>query len=116
MHPALARKNRSGINSYLVNDIMSSTQEKLLLKVYDFAITNCRLHNLEKTNKAIGQLISALKFNDEDPEVNNFSMGIYRLYRYCQDQMRKKNYEAVEKILTELRESWTQTFKKLNKI
>jgi flagellar protein FliS len=95
---------------------MSSTQEKLLLKVYDYAITNCRLHNLEKTNKAIRQLISGLKFDDENSEVNNFSIGIYRLYMYCQDQMRKKNYEVVERILTELRESWTQTFKKLNKI
>jgi flagellar protein FliS len=116
MHPALARKQNSGVNQYLVNDIMSSTQEKLLLKVYDYAITNCRLHNLEKTNKAIRQLISGLKFDDENSDVNNFSIGIYRLYMYCQDQMRKKNYEVVERILTELRESWTQTFKKLNKI
>lgn len=109
MHPSLAVKSRNRMNPYLINDIMESSQEKLLLKLYDFAITNCRLHNIEKTNKALNELIFGLRFDNE--EVEKISTGLFQLYRFCKDEMRKRNFGTVEKILSELKESWANALK-----
>lgn len=91
-------------NAYLVNEVSDASPEALLFKVYDFAIAQCKNKNLEKTNKALSVLIDALRYDTE--ESKQISIGLKRLYEFCQDQMRKQNYDIVLKILTELRESW----------
>ncbi len=95
-------------NSYLFNEIMNATPEKLLLKVYDYAIVNAEKKDMIKTNEAIQVLINALRFDNE--EVANISIRLFRLYQFCQDQMRKRNSEIVKRILTELRETWINAF------
>jgi flagellar protein FliS len=104
----IATYKSNKINSYLVNDIMNSTPEKLLIKVYDFAIANAERKDMVKTNEAIQVLINALRYDDE--EMTNISFRLFRLYQFCQDQMRKNNNEIVKKILTELRETWINAF------
>ena len=95
-------------NAYLANEILDASPQKLLIKVYDFAIAQCRNKNLEKTNKALSTLIGALRFDaKESVEISN---GLKRLYEFCQDQMRHKNYDIVEQILSELRETWLDSF------
>lgn len=106
-NPTLAQ-NSNRLNPYLVKEILEATPQQLLIKIYDFAIVNCQRHNLEKTNAALQQLINALSF--EPAEVQTISIGFLNLYRYCQDQMRKKNYKEVIKILTELRNEWMKAF------
>ncbi len=108
MNPNLT-KNNGRLNPYLVKEIMEATPQQLMIKIYDFAILNCQRHNLEKTNAALEELISALRFEPEP--VKQVAIGFLKLYRYCQDQMRKKNYDEVLHILTELRNSWLKAFK-----
>ncbi len=109
MYHNMAYSNRAKkVNAYLVKDVLDASPQKLLLKVYDFAIANCKRGNLEKTNKALNELINALNFEDENTK--EFSTGLLALYKYCQDQMRKRNYDIVAKILTELRHSWLEAF------
>lgn len=96
------------VNRYLENDILDASQETLILKVYDFAIANAKIKNIEKTNKAIQVLIDSLNFKDE--EAINMSMDLFRLYQFCQDQVRKRNFELVEKMLSDLRDTWAQIF------
>lgn len=98
-------------NSYLINEIMNSSPEKLLLKVYDFAIVNAEKKDMIKTNEAIQVLINALRYDNE--EVAEISMRLFRLYQFCQDQMRKNNSQNVKRILSELRETWTNSFKQI---
>ena len=43
-------------------------------------------------------------------EANEISMGLRKLYEFCQDQMRKRNYEIVLRIMVELRETWIKAF------
>jgi flagellar protein FliS len=81
-------KNRNRLNQYLVNEITQATPKQLLIKIYDFAIVNY--------NK----------------QVSEISTGLLRLYQYCQEEMRNKNYEIVYNILTELKESWIAAFNK----
>ncbi len=105
-----ASKNRNRLNQYLVNEITQATPKQLLIKIYDFAIVNCKKHNLAKTNEALQVLISSLSFSNK--KVSEISTGLLRLYQYCQEEMRNKNYEIVYNILTELKESWVAAFNK----
>ncbi len=102
---ALKRNYRlDGASVYLANDINEATPEKLLIKVMDYAIMHSKRGNLENTNKALNLLLSSLRYdNDEAAKV---SIGLKKLYDYCQDEMRNKNYGMVTKILSELREAW----------
>lgn len=93
-------------NAYVANEILDASPQKLIIKIYDFAISQCKNKNLEKTNKALSELIAALRYDGE--EVNEISTGLKRLYEFCQDQMRKRNYDTVLQILIDLRESWNK--------
>jgi flagellar protein FliS len=106
---SLSQKQTNKLNPYLVKEIMEATPQQLLIKIYDFAILNCQRQNLLKTNKAIQELINSLRFDDE--ATKDIAVGLYKLYQFCQEQMRKQNYEIVYKILVELRESWQKVFK-----
>ncbi|NWF90418.1 MAG: flagellar protein FliS [Ignavibacteriaceae bacterium] len=103
-HTATLSKNK--INSYVVKDILDSSPEKLLIKVYDFAVLNSEKKELLKTNNAIQELINMLRFDDES--YRDLSISLFQLYQFCQEQARKNNFEIVSKILIELRESWIQ--------
>ncbi len=105
-----ANKNRNRLNQYLVNEITQATPQQLLIKIYDFAIVNCKKENLAKTNEALQVLINALSFDGK--EVCEISTGLLKLYQYCQNEMRNKNYTIVYKILNELKESWLIAFNK----
>ena len=98
-------------NQYLIKEITEATPQQLILKVYDFAIVNCQKKNLSKTNEAIQVLINALRFDNE--EVKSISVGLFRLYQYCQEEMRNKNFDIVYRILTELRDTWISAFNKV---
>jgi flagellar protein FliS len=108
LHNPNTNKTTSAINPYLLNNIMNATPQQLLLKVYDFAVVHCQKKDLAKTNSAIQQLKDALRF-DGNEEVKEFSLGLFRLYQYCQDQMRKGEFDNALKVLTELRECWSNT-------
>ena len=103
------RSNQAMAKQYLVKEILEATPQQLLIKIYDYALMQCRKRDLIKTNEAIQHLINTLNFKDE--EAREVSNGLFRLYIYCQEQMRKKNYNMVEKVLADLRDSWLNAFK-----
>lgn len=89
---------------YLRKEIFESSQEKLLIKIYDFAIMQCKNGNMIKTNDAISVLISSLDFSKK--ETISISSQLLSLYQFAQEQMRKGEFEIVLKILYGLKESW----------
>ena len=101
-------KNQNKAAKYLLKEILEANPQQIILKIYDIAIVNSKKKDLAKTNNAIQELINSLKFDDE--QVKEISMGLLRLYRFCQEEMRKQNYDIVYKILTDLRETWTKAF------
>jgi flagellar secretion chaperone FliS len=105
---ATANRQQNRLNPYLVKEIMEATPQQLLIKIYDFAIMNCQKRDLVRTNKALQELINSLRFDDDGAK--EISIGLYKLYQFCQDQMRKQNYDIVYKILTELRGTWQNAF------
>lgn len=106
MQAATAYSYNKRINQYLNNEISQASPTQLILKVYDFAILNCQRKNMLKTNEAIQVLINSLNFDIDG--ARDISIGLLRLYHYCQDQARKNNFEETQKILTELRDTWKQ--------
>lgn len=110
MHSATATFPKRKINQYLINQVSTSTPEQLILKVYDFAISSCLKQDMPKTNDALQVLINSLNF--EDARAKEISAGLLNLYIFCQHQMRKKNFQAVQKILSELRDTWQAALQK----
>lgn len=111
-NPTLAYSNKNRLNKYIEKEILEANPKQLLIKVYDFALLNCQKHDMIKTNNAIQELINGLSFETE--ETKNISVGLLKLYQFCQDQMRKKKYDVVYKILSELKNTWLEAFKNAN--
>ncbi len=105
----MANVQKNKVNQYLLKEILDATPEQILIKIYDFAILNCVKKDLHKTNRAIQELINALRF--DEPNSREISIGLIRLYQYCQEQMRQENYDVVQRVLTELRDTWIVAFK-----
>ncbi len=105
-----SRTNKA--NTYLAKEILEASPQKLLIKVYDFAIVNCKRKNMEKTNRALSELINALNY--DEPQAKEIAIGLLKLYQYCQEQMRQGNTEIVATILTDLREAWLTVFNRKN--
>ena len=91
------------LNSYLKNQILSLSPMQLLVKVYDVAIIGCKSKDMNKASKALVELISGLRFEYEE-----ISVGLFRLYQYCLDEIKKENYDIPLKVLTELRNTWVE--------
>lgn len=103
-------KKNNRANAYLAKEILEASPQKLLIKVYDFAIVHCKKGNMDKTNRALQELINALRFDDEKSK--DIAIGFLKLYQFCQEEMRKGETEIVYKILTDLREAWLTIFNK----
>ena len=100
---ALKREQKNKFLNYQRNQIMSLSPIQLVIKVYDFAILNCKKKDIDKASKAIIELMSAFNFDYQD-----ISLGLFRLYQFCLDQIKKGEFEDSIKILERLRETWIQ--------
>jgi flagellin-specific chaperone FliS len=100
------RRSLANVNQYLIKEILDASPEKLILKVYDFALIQVQKRNLEKANKAIQELINGLDFST--PETSEIAIGLLKLYKFCQEKMRSKEYDIVYRILSELRDTWNE--------
>ncbi len=105
------RSKKEQANAYFVKEIMDSLPHELLFRVYDFAITHCQRHDVEKTNRAISELINALNFQDN--ETRDLSTSLLQLYQFAQEQTRRGNFDMALQVLTGLRETWQELFDNL---
>jgi flagellar protein FliS len=92
-------------NNYIETEILNLSPVELILKIYDVAIVSCRKKDVEKANKAITELIASLDFDYKE-----ISIPLFKLYQYCQYEIRKGNFENALEILKELRETWAKAF------
>ncbi len=103
---AVAYKTKNAFEGYKKNEIIGLTPVQLILKLYDYVIVNSKRRDLSKVSAGLTQLIAALNFDYKE-----ISLGFFRLYKYCQDEARKGDFEEVEYVISELRSSWKQAFK-----
>jgi flagellin-specific chaperone FliS len=88
-------------SQYRQQDVMGATPIHLVVMAYDVAIKACEKKDFEKTAKTIGMLQNALDF--DYPEV---SMGLFRLYQWCLECIRKGDFGSAASTLMELRAAW----------
>jgi flagellin-specific chaperone FliS len=91
-------------NQYRKQDVMSASPLRLVIMTYDLAIRACEQQDFAKAAKTIGALRDALDL--DYPEV---SVGLFRLYQWCLDCIRKNDYASALTTLTELRTAWAAT-------
>lgn len=91
-------------NHYRQQDVMSASPLRLVIMTYDLAIRSCEQQDFGKAIKIISALRDALDLNY--PQV---AVGLFRLYQWCLDCIRKGDYASAITTLSELRSAWTTT-------
>ena len=101
------QKQQSGNQtpSYLESEVYSWSREKLILKMYDLFIVSVKRDDISKSSKVLIELMGSLNFDYED-----IASRLYRLYEYCQRCIFQKKMDEALFIITELRNTWAQTF------
>ncbi len=89
---------------YRQQDVMSASPLRLVIMTYDLAIRSCEQQDFGKAIKTISALRDALDL--DYPEV---ASGLFRLYQWCLDCIRKGDYASAITTLSELRGAWAAT-------
>jgi flagellar protein FliS len=95
-------------NQYKQQDVMNASPLRLVIMTYDLAILSCEQQDFAKSIKTISALRDALDL--DYPEV---ATGLFRLYQWCLDCIRKGDYASVITTLSELRSAWMATEEKI---
>lgn len=99
------KKGSTKVPSYVEQEVLSWSKEKLILKMYDLFIVSNKRRDIEKMTKVLVELMSSLNFDYEDT-----STRLYRLYEYCQRCIHQKKYDEALHIIRELRDTWAKAF------
>lgn len=102
---AYGAKGDGKVPSYLEQEVMSWSKEKIILKMYDLFIVSCKRRDTQKMSRVLIELMGALNFEYEE-----ISTRLYRLYEYCQRCVFQKKYDEALHIIQELRDTWSQAF------
>jgi len=89
---------------YRQQDVISASPLRLVIMTYDLAIRACEQQDFAKATKTISALRDALDLNYPDVAV-----GLFQLYQWCLDCIRKNDYASALTTLTELRSAWAAT-------
>jgi flagellin-specific chaperone FliS len=93
---------------YRQQDIMSASPLRLVIMTYDLAIRACEQQDFAKAVKTVSALRDAL-----DLDYPEAAAGLFRLYQWCLDCIRKGDYASAASTLTELRGAWAATEQQL---
>ena len=91
-------------SQYRKQDVMAASPLRLVIMTYDLAIRSCEQKDFTKAVTTITALRDALDL--DYPEV---STGLFRLYQWCLDSIRKGEFESAIRTLSELRDAWKTT-------
>ena len=91
-------------NKYKQQDVMSASPLRLVIMTYDLAIRACEQKDFTKAVKTISALRDTL-----DMDYPDVAIGLFRLYQWCLDCIRKGDYASAITTLSELRGAWAAT-------
>ncbi len=101
---AVAYYNTSAqLNSYRNNSVVGLTPAELVLRLYDIGLSALATGDGQRASRAVAQLIECLDFRHHD-----VAFGLFRLYRYCMDEIKRGEYDVPTRILRELRDTWAK--------
>lgn len=102
---AYGNKGDKKIPSYLEQEVLSWSKEKIILKMYDLFIVSCKRNDVQKMSRVLVELMGSLNFEYEDT-----STRLYRLYEYCQRCIFQRKFDEALFIIQELRDTWATAF------
>jgi flagellin-specific chaperone FliS len=91
-------------NKYKQQDVMSASPLRLVIMTYDLAIRACEQQDFVKAIRTISALRDTL-----DLDYPDVALGLFRLYQWCLDCIRKGDYASAITTLSELRSAWAAT-------
>ncbi len=91
------------LNSYRSNSVLGLTPGELVLKLYDMGVVALVAQDQQRAARVLAQLIETLDFRYHD-----VAFGLFRLYRYCMDEIKKGEYDVPTRVLRELRDTWAK--------
>lgn len=97
--------SKDKVPTYLEQEVLSWSKEKIILKMYDLFIVSCKRKDIQKMSRVLIELMGALNFDYAETATR-----LYRLYEYCQRCIFQKKYDEALHIISELREAWGQAF------
>jgi flagellin-specific chaperone FliS len=95
-------------NQYKKQEVISASPLHLVIMAYDLAIRSCERQDFNKAVTTISALRDCLDL--DYPEVSN---GLFSLYQWCLDCIRKGDYASASTTLNELRGAWVATEEKI---
>ena len=93
---------------YRQQDVISASPSRLVVMAYDLAIQACEQQDFIRATQAVSVLRDALNF--DYPEA---SVGLFRIYQWCLDNIRNGDYKTALASLRELRDAWATAEKRL---
>lgn len=100
-----------GTQEYRNQDVMGASPIHLVVMAYDLAITACEKEDFIRATKSVSLLRDALNFDYAEA-----SVGLFRLYQWCLDCIRKGDYTSALQTLRELRDAWATVEKQLSPV
>jgi len=95
-----------GTQEYRTQDVMGASPVRLVVMAYDVAINACERQDFKRAVQAVSLLRDALNFDYAE-----VAMGLFSLYQWCLDCIRKNDYQAAKQTLQELRDAWAMVEK-----
>lgn len=102
---AYGQSGSGKVPTYIEQEVLSWSKEKIILKMYDLFIVSCKRKDVQKMSKVLIELMGALNFEYEET-----STRLYRLYEYCQRCIFQKKFDEALYIVKELRDTWAEAF------
>lgn len=91
------------LNSYRANSVLGLTPGELVLKMYDMALVALKSGDGDRASRVLSELIDSLDFQHQQ-----IALGLFRLYRYCLEEIKRGEHEVPTRIMRELRDTWAQ--------
>jgi flagellin-specific chaperone FliS len=95
--------------AYRSQDVMSASPLRLVIMAYDLAIQSCEKKDFARATQAVSALRDALDFDYAEN-----ALGLFRLYQWILECLRKENFEEALVPLRELRDAWATVEKRLS--
>lgn len=100
---ALAYQGAAQTQTYRRNAVLGMTPGQLTLKLYDMLVRDLEFEDTTHASKVLAELIESLDFRYEQP-----AAGLFRLYRFCMEQVKHGRCAEPLRIARELRDTWAQ--------
>ncbi|MHB1162588.1 MAG: flagellar export chaperone FliS [Chloroflexota bacterium] len=95
--------NSALLNSYRNNAVLGLTPGELVLKLYDMGLSALANRDAQRASRVLAQLMECLDFRYHD-----VAFGLFRLYRFCMDEIKRGEYDVPTRILRDLRDTWAK--------